>query len=139
VEQRQKPFSADIIWIDQLSGLSLYLYQTRNVELNFQQIPYFTFSNLQKSLKQQCKHLEFAMNAGMFHIDYSPVGLYVEQSKPLQALNTATEGFGNFLIQPNGVLAWNGHYLVYIPALSRNDAFRGLGPILAYTEPVRCK
>ena len=42
----------------------------------------------------------------MYHANYQPVGLYVAQGKQLTPLNTDT-GFGNFFMQPNGVLAWN--------------------------------
>ncbi len=42
------------------------------------------------------------MNAGMYHEDLSPVGLYVENGQQLAALNTS-EGSGNFFMQPNGV------------------------------------
>lgn len=50
----------------------------------------------------QKQQLIFAMNAGMFHPDYLPVGLYTEQGRELYPLNTAT-GNGNFFMPPNGV------------------------------------
>lgn len=43
-----------------------------------------------------------AMNAGMYHADMTPVGLYVEDGTELAPLN-ADEGFGNFFLKPNGV------------------------------------
>lgn len=43
-----------------------------------------------------------AMNAGMYHADMNPVGLYVEDDAELSALNT-DDGFGNFFLKPNGV------------------------------------
>lgn len=52
------------------------------------------------------QQLVFAMNAGMFHPDYLPVGLYIEQARELYPLNTAT-GSGNFFMQPNGVFLLN--------------------------------
>lgn len=70
------------------------------------QQPYRYFTALQDDL-QACQQLEFAMNAGMFHADYAPVGLYIENGKPVSKLNIQTQGWGNFLIQPNGVLAWD--------------------------------
>jgi uncharacterized protein YigE (DUF2233 family) len=48
------------------------------------------------------KQLKFAMNAGMFHKDFSPVGLLVLENKQ-QALLNLTEGTGNFFLKPNGV------------------------------------
>lgn len=44
----------------------------------------------------------FAMNAGMYHEDLSPVGLYIEQGLQQNALNL-NEGLGNFFLKPNGV------------------------------------
>ena len=44
----------------------------------------------------------FAMNAGMYHHDRSPVGLYVEDGRRAAALVTAA-GPGNFGMLPNGV------------------------------------
>ena len=42
------------------------------------------------------------MNAGMYHADMTPVGLYVENGAELAPLN-ADDGFGNFFLKPNGV------------------------------------
>ncbi|HSP23971.1 MAG TPA: phosphodiester glycosidase family protein, partial [Saliniramus sp.] len=42
------------------------------------------------------------MNAGMYHADMTPVGLYVEGGAELSAVNT-DDGFGNFFLKPNGV------------------------------------
>ncbi len=46
--------------------------------------------------------LGFAMNAGMYHDDYSPVGLYIEGGAEKSALASGG-GFGNFGLTPNGV------------------------------------
>lgn len=43
-----------------------------------------------------------AMNAGMYHADMLPVGLYVENSAEISPLNE-DDGFGNFFLKPNGV------------------------------------
>lgn len=43
-----------------------------------------------------------AMNAGMYHKDLSPVGLYIENGKVLSPLNEDS-GKGNFFMKPNGV------------------------------------
>ena len=47
-------------------------------------------------------HLGFAMNAGMYHPDRSPVGLFVEDSAEQSAIVTS-DGPGNFGLLPNGV------------------------------------
>jgi uncharacterized protein YigE (DUF2233 family) len=44
----------------------------------------------------------FAMNAGMYHPDGRPVGLYIEGGQEFARINTA-RGPGNFRMKPNGV------------------------------------
>ncbi len=50
--------------------------------------------------------LAFATNAGMYHDDRSPVGLYVEDGEQVMRLITS-DGPGNFGLLPNGVLCLN--------------------------------
>src|SRR5262245_43980718 len=57
---------------------------------------------LAKEVEAQGKKLRFAMNAGMFEADFSPVGLLVAEGKEVHSLNT-TNGTGNFFLKPNGV------------------------------------
>jgi uncharacterized protein YigE (DUF2233 family) len=49
------------------------------------------------------KSLPFAMNAGMYHQDRAPVGLYQENGNQSSAIVTS-DGPGNFGLLPNGVL-----------------------------------
>ena len=46
--------------------------------------------------------LAFALNGGMFHPDYKPVGLYIEDGRELVRANTRS-GPGNFHLKPNGI------------------------------------
>ncbi|MGO9544937.1 MAG: phosphodiester glycosidase family protein [Rhodomicrobium sp.] len=46
--------------------------------------------------------LAFALNGGMFHPDYRPVGLYIEDGREFVRASTAS-GPGNFHLKPNGV------------------------------------
>jgi uncharacterized protein YigE (DUF2233 family) len=46
--------------------------------------------------------LAFALNGGMFHPDYRPVGLYIEDGRELVNANTRN-GPGNFHLKPNGI------------------------------------
>ena len=46
--------------------------------------------------------LVFAMNAGMYHSDRSPVGLYIEDGVQASSLQDGG-GYGNFGLVPNGV------------------------------------
>jgi uncharacterized protein YigE (DUF2233 family) len=48
------------------------------------------------------EHLAFAMNAGMYHADRAPVGLFVENGQERHGIVTSA-GPGNFGMLPNGV------------------------------------
>ncbi|PWE31650.1 phosphodiester glycosidase family protein [Pararhodobacter marinus] len=61
-----------------------------------------TFNRLAAALDAQGSRLVFAMNAGMFHSDRAPVGLYVEDGEQRAGIVTR-EGPGNFGLLPNGV------------------------------------
>lgn len=63
---------------------------------------YGSFRNVDAALEAEGKALGFAMNAGMYHRDLAPVGLYVEDGVELAPLITS-DGPGNFGLLPNGV------------------------------------
>jgi uncharacterized protein YigE (DUF2233 family) len=65
--------------------------------------PYGHFGTLDAALAAQGLRLGAAMNAGMYHEDRSPVGLYVEEGRQTMHLVTSP-GPGNFGLLPNGVL-----------------------------------
>lgn len=65
--------------------------------------PLGSFGAIDDTLKAEGKALVFAMNAGMYHADRSPVGLYVEAGQEVRGLVTR-DGPGNFGLLPNGVL-----------------------------------
>ncbi|WP_108860086.1 phosphodiester glycosidase family protein [Ruegeria sp. Alg231-54] len=60
------------------------------------------FSSVNETLAPQGKRLAFAMNAGMYHDDRSPVGHYVEGGQE-QMRVIPNAGPGNFGLLPNGV------------------------------------
>lgn len=60
------------------------------------------FDRLKVWLASRNEQLRFAMNAGMFQPDFSPVGLLVQDSQQVSALNLS-EWTGNFFMKPNGV------------------------------------
>ena len=129
--------NADVVEVTQLSQLGLYLKDRQGK-------PYLQISQLQKNL-QSCENMQFAMNAGMFHPDYSPVGLYVEKGRQLKNLNRQQQGWGNFLIQPNGVLAWN-HQRVFLGTTQQyaNQAFKAQyatqsGPMLVINRQLNSR
>lgn len=60
------------------------------------------FDRLEAWLKARNRQLLFAVNAGMYHEDFSPVGLFVRDGREESPLNLA-DGVGNFFRKPNGV------------------------------------
>ncbi len=64
-----------------------------------------SFAAVNGELAASGETLAFAMNAGMFHRDRAPVGLFVEDGKQVTPLVTRA-GPGNFGMLPNGVLCW---------------------------------
>jgi uncharacterized protein YigE (DUF2233 family) len=66
--------------------------------------PFKRYSRLISWLHARDQTLVFAMNAGMYHSDFSAVGLFVANGAQHVALNTA-KGEGNFFLKPNGVFA----------------------------------
>ncbi|MGY6645482.1 MAG: phosphodiester glycosidase family protein [Salinarimonas sp.] len=72
--------------------------------------------------------LVFAMNAGMYHADLSPVGLHVEEGEQIKAINTRP-GPGNFHMLPNGVFYMAGDTAGV--ATAENFLARGIAPDLA--------
>jgi len=60
-----------------------------------------SFARVEESLDEG-ERLGFAVNAGMFHDDRSPVGLYIENGQQEMRVITS-DGPGNFGLLPNGV------------------------------------
>ena len=95
-----------VVEVHDLTKLRLLLNQKgSSTPLNY-------FSQIPTQLKT-CEQMTFAMNAGMFHYTYRPVGLYIERRKKLFPLNRL-RGWGNFYLEPNGVLAWNAKQAVIV-------------------------
>lgn len=64
--------------------------------------PVDSLPNLQRVLGRDAARVAFAMNAGMYEPDQSPVGLFVSQGRTIAPLNPRP-GAGNFYLKPNGV------------------------------------
>jgi uncharacterized protein YigE (DUF2233 family) len=64
--------------------------------------PYGNVGTLARSSGRVGGPVSMALNAGMYHADGSPVGLYIESGKQLVKANTAG-GPGNFHMKPNGI------------------------------------
>lgn len=72
---------------------------------------YGGFSSLNAALQEQGERLVFAMNAGMFQPDQTPVGLYIEKGVQAHRLVTS-DGPGNFGLLPNGVFCIGARFQV---------------------------
>lgn len=92
---------------------------------------YGSFSKLAQGLAAEGLTLRFAMNAGMYKDDLSPVGLYVEKGAELRKLNTAdvrTQPAPNFYKKPNGVF-----YVSQGQAgILESDAFQSARPAVEF-------
>ena len=69
--------------------------------------PFKHFDQLKSWLAGKNKQLLFAMNAGMYQQDLSPLGLLVQDGKQVSRLNLS-DGTGNFYLKPNGVFLVSG-------------------------------
>jgi len=99
--------------------------------------PFNSFRKVAESLTRRNEQLVFAMNAGMYREDYSPVGLMVIDGHQVHRLNMAS-GDGNFYLKPNGVfiVSDSGAHII------ESSAYRSLqsppmlatqsGPLLLY-------
>jgi len=64
--------------------------------------PYGSFPRVAADLAARGERLVFAMNAGMYHRDRSPVGLFIDEGAEVTPL-VSRPGPGNFGMVPNGV------------------------------------
>ena len=64
--------------------------------------PFQSLHNLKASQQAAGRTMLFAINAGMYHPNLDPVGLYVEHGHEMTAVKTGS-GTGNFSLQPNGI------------------------------------
>ena len=64
--------------------------------------PFQSLGNLKNWLAKNKQTLVFAMNAGMYTTDNSPLGLFIQDKKTITTINKRS-GDGNFYLKPNGV------------------------------------
>lgn len=70
-----------------------------------------SFAAVNRMLAAEGGQLGFAMNAGMYHPDRAPVGLFIDSGRQQSALVTR-EGPGNFGLLPNGVFCIGAKFAV---------------------------
>lgn len=87
---------------------------------------YGSFAKVNTALETDGKTLGFAMNAGMYHRDLAPVGLYLEDGAQTSGLVTR-DGPGNFGLLPNGVFCIGETFRVI-----ESRAFKDEGPACRY-------
>lgn len=90
-----KSYTISTVDLDQES-LQLFLGDGRNYFNNFE--------NIDRWLVERKRRLVFAVNAGMFHPGFAPVGLFVDHGRTIGKLNLENAE-GNFFLKPNGVFA----------------------------------
>lgn len=79
------------------------------------------FAAVDAALSAKGQKLAFAMNAGMYHQDRRPVGLYIEDGATRAPLQTK-ESYGNFGLLPNGVLCLTDDSAQVIETLRYRDS-----------------
>ncbi|TPM36736.1 phosphodiester glycosidase family protein [Mesorhizobium sp. B2-3-5] len=69
--------------------------------------PFQSLHNLDNAQRAAGRTMLFAINAGMYHPDLRPVGLYIERGQEMADVKTGS-GTGNFSLQPNGIFYISG-------------------------------
>lgn len=82
--------------------------------------PYGSFAAIETALEPKGQKLAFAMNAGMFHSDLAPVGLYIEDGQEKARIVTS-DGPGNFGLLPNGVFCVGDGFAVIESRAFKSD------------------
>ncbi|QDC11448.1 hypothetical protein FHY55_00190 [Oceanicola sp. D3] len=88
-----------------------------------------SFARLEDMLAEEGLALTFAMNAGMYHEDRRPVGLYLEEGRQTAPL-VANPGPGNFGLLPNGVFCLMENRAAVVETL----AYRANPPACRYAS-----
>jgi uncharacterized protein YigE (DUF2233 family) len=83
--------------------------------------PFGSFDRLAGTLAAQGRPLVFAMNAGMYHADRRPVGLYLEGGTETARL-VRRAGPGNFGMLPNGVFCIGQNGFAVVETLAYDTA-----------------
>lgn len=92
--------------------------------------PYGQFDRLANHVASQGGNLIFAMNAGMYHDDRRPVGLYIEEGEAEMGL-VRSAGPGNFGMLPNGVFWIDGDTAGVSETLAFDEQFKDAPPRFA--------
>ncbi len=105
---------------------------------------YGSFASLSSGLWRQHMFSVFAMNGGMYHQDYSPVGLFIENGIEHSPIVT-NDGWGNFHLLPNGVFYLNGQTAgvlateAYVAVGMKPDFATQSGPMLVIDDQLHSR
>ena len=94
----------------------------------------YDFESLAQRAQQEGCYLKFAMNAGMYRPDQSAQGVLILEGKVVSRLDTATSGFGNFYLQPNGVFFLDSMGRAGLANTQTFDSLSHSGPISYATQ-----
>lgn len=102
-----------------------YVVNTQKQNLGFywqneKHLNYKSILNLKNELEEDHKKLIFAMNGGMYNLDHTPQGLYIENQIVKAPLDTV-QGAGNFYLKPNGVFYITMDRIAHICATEKFD------------------
>lgn len=92
--------------------------------------PFGQFDRLANHVASKGGNLVFAMNAGMYHDDRRPVGLYIEDGEAEMGL-VRSAGPGNFGMLPNGVFWIDNGRAGVSETLAFDEMFRDAPPRFA--------
>ncbi len=95
---------------------------THRVELHLNDksgTPWRSLDRFAASMRGEGRPMLFTMNAGMYHEDLSPVGLFIADQHRFAPLQTGS-GEGNFFMKPNGVF---GIYSGGQPFVTSTDTY----------------
>lgn len=93
------------------------------------------FSAIETMLAERGRRLAFGMNGGMFHPDFSPVGLFVAEGREISPLNNAAAD-GNFFLKPNGVFAVLKDGQAVVTETARWPVFAGKARLATQSGPM---
>ena len=96
--------------------------------------PLKSFEGINRWLQPQGRKLVFAMNAGMYEPNLSPVGLFVSQGREISPLNLRNAP-GNFYLKPNGIFLISNSGAHVIDSLDY-EKFRGRVTLATQSGPL---
>lgn len=89
-----------------------------------------SIQNLRSFVESGNATLVFAMNAGMYKEDHTPLGLFIQNKKTLARINTSN-GHGNFYLKPNGIFYITTDHKA---AVCKTESFSDAGNITFATQ-----